>query len=329
MPNTRRGFLQSASALAAAVSAATNNVAGPARQDLPSLPTPGGQARPGRGVQASTVSPKPVSEVQVPKMKFGGVNISRLVLGCNPFGGEAHYNTNLRAFMREYYTEDRVCAVMHQCNRFGINAFNATGRSAFLHRFEAEGGKMHFIAQGGRAPLEEEVKTLKPLALYNMGEVVDRAFQNDTMDDIREWCKKARDLGIVVGVGTHKPEVIALVEEQNWDVDFYAGCVYNRTRTDDEWRQVLKGEIMEMSREIYMQSDPPRMYKVMRQTRKPCFAFKVLAAGRIPDAGVEQSFRTAFESLKPIDGVFVGVCPHIKDEVREDAEIVHKILVGT
>jgi hypothetical protein len=136
-------------------------------------------------------------------------------------------------------------------------------------------------------------------------------------------------LGIVVGVGTHKPEVIALVEEQNWDVDFYAGCVYNRTRTDDEWRQVLKGEIMEMSREIYLQSDPPRMYKVMRQTKKPCFAFKVLAAGRIPDAGVEQAFRTAFESLKPIDGVFVGVCPHIKDEVREDAQIVHKILVGT
>ncbi|MGA2114229.1 MAG: hypothetical protein ABSH56_05705 [Bryobacteraceae bacterium] len=329
MPNTRRGFLQSAPVLAAAVSAATNNVAGQARQELPPLPARGGQARPGRGVLASAVPPRPVSEVQVPKMKFGGVEISRLVLGCNPFGGEAHYNANFRAFMREYFTEDRVCAVMHQCNRFGINAFNATGRARFLQRFEAEGGKMHFIAQGGQTPLEEEVKTLKPLALYNMGEVVDRAFQTDTMDDIREWCKRARDLGVVVGVGTHKPEVIALVEEQNWDVDFYAGCVYNRTRTDDEWRQVLKGEIMEMSREIYLQSDPPRMYKVMRQTSKPCFAFKVLAAGRIPDAGVEQAFRTAFESLKPIDGVFVGVCPHIKDEVREDAEIVHKILVGT
>lgn len=261
-------------------------------------------------------------------MKFGGVEVSRLVLGCNPFGGEAHYTPNLRAFMREYFTEDRVCAVMHQCNRFGINAFNATSRAPFLQRFEDEGGKMHLIAQGGRSPLEEQVKVLKPLALYNMGEVVDVAFQNDTMDEIREWCKRARDLGVVVGVGTHKPEVIALVEEQGWDVDFYAGCVYNRTRTDDEWRQVLKGEIMEMSREIYMRSDPPRMYKVMRQTRKPCFAFKILAAGRIPDAGVEQAFRTAFESLKPNDGIFVGICPHVKDEVREDAEIVHKILVG-
>jgi hypothetical protein len=262
-------------------------------------------------------------------MKFGGVDISRLVLGCNPFGGVAHYNVNFGAFMREYYTEDRVCSVMHQCNRFGINAFNPTGRSQFLRRFEAEGGKMYLIGQGGWTPLEEQVKVLKPLALYNMGEVVDRAFQNDTMEEIREWCKRARDLGIMVGVGTHKPEVIALVEEQGWDVDFYAGCVYNRTRTDNEWRQVLNGEIIEMSPEIYMQSDPPRMYKVMRQTKKPCFAFKILAAGRIPDAGVEQALRTAFASLKPIDGIFVGMCPHIKDEVRENARIVHKILVGT
>jgi hypothetical protein len=43
---------------------------------------------------------------------------------------------------------------------------------------------------------------------------------------------------------------------------------------------------------------------------------------------VEQAFRTAFESLKPIDGVFVGVFPRAKDEVRENAEIVHRILTS-
>jgi hypothetical protein len=120
-----------------------------------------------------------------------------------------------------------------------------------------------------------------------------------------------------------------LVEEQGWDVDFYAGCVYNRTRTKEEWKKVLNGEMMEMDREIYVQSDPARMYSVMRQTQKPCFAFKVLAAGRIQDGGsVEQAFRTAFESIKPIDGIFVGVFPRAKDEVRENAEIVHRILAS-
>jgi hypothetical protein len=87
----------------------------------------------------------------------------------------------------------------------------------------------------------------------------------------------------------------------------------------------------------------------MRQTRKPCFAFKILGAGRvtagsrpqappssatnrlpfpvyIPAGTVEQAFRTAFESLKPNDGVLVGMFPMVKDEVRENAEIVSRIL---
>ncbi len=144
---------------------------------------------------------------------------------------------------------------------------------------------------------------------------------------MKEWCKKVRDMGVLVGVGTHKPEVIAQVEEEGWDVDFYAGCVYNRTRTNEEWKKVLGGEMLEMPKDIYLQSDPPRMYRVMRQTKKPCFAFKILAAGRIPDHEVEQAFRTAFESIKPSDGVFVGMFPRVKDEVRENAEIVHRILV--
>ena len=81
---------------------------------------------PGQGGIPGQTSPappaKPASEVQVPKIKFFDVEISRMVLGVNPFYGYAHYNTTLGAIMREYYTAERVCEVMHQCNRFGINA---------------------------------------------------------------------------------------------------------------------------------------------------------------------------------------------------------------
>jgi hypothetical protein len=133
---------------------------------------------------------------------------------------------------------------------------------------------------------------------------------------------------VLVGVGTHKPEAIELVEEQGWDIDFYSGCVYNRTRTEDEWRKILNGELPEMPHEVYMQSDPARMYKVMRQTPKTCFAFKILAAGRIGESGVAQAFRTAYTSIKPNDGVYIGVFPRDKDEIKENAEIVHGILTA-
>jgi hypothetical protein len=315
MSDTRRSFLQSGAALAAGLTGGASTVEAQA----------GGQ---GRG-QAS-VALKPASEIQVPKMKFFNAEISRMVLGVNPFYGFAHYNKNFENSMREWYTADRVCSVMHQANRFGINAFN------YVHldrgpqdwaRFRAEGGQMHLIIQV-TAGVDSEmlVKTLKPLALQRQGEVVDTAWQNGEMDSVKEWCKKARDLGVLVGVGTHIPEVIAFVEEKGWDVDFYSGCVYNRRRTAEEWKKALNGEMMEMTGDIYMQSDPARMYRVIRQTKKPCFAFKILAAGRIPDRGIEQAFRTAFESIKPNDAVYVGMFPKFKDEVRENAEIVHRIL---
>jgi hypothetical protein len=81
-----------------------------------------------------------------------------------------------------------------------------------------------------------------------------------------------------------------------------------------------------MPHDIYMASDPARMYRVLRQTRKPCFAFKILAAGRIAPEGIEQAFRTAFESIKPYDAVYVGMFPRFRDEVHINAEIVHRIL---
>lgn len=275
----------------------------------------------------------PVSqEIQVPKMKFGNVEISRLVLGVNPLYGFAHYNNNFSGAMREWYTQDRVCEVMHRANAFGINAFNWVNveRSPEdLARFQGEGGKMHLIVQvTARDNPGALVKNLRPLALQRRGEEIDTAFRNRTMDNEREWCKRARDLGVLVGVGTHKPEVIELVEGQGWDIDFYAGCVYNRTRTSVEWKQLLNGQLPEMPGEVYIQSDPERMYKVMRQTAKTCFAFKILAAGRIGDDGIAQAFRTAYASIKPHDGVYVGMFPRSKDEVRENAEIVHGILAG-
>jgi hypothetical protein len=314
LPDTRRNFLQSAACAAAGLTGAV---------------TLAGQTAPRAAGKPETPPAPPAqsaSEIQVPKMKFGNAEISRLIAGCNTFYGFAHFNQTLATVMREYYTAERVCDVLHQCNRFGINAFNyypgARGKQDF-ERFLAEGGNMHLIVQGMGDP-SPIVKAFKPVAVYHHGENTDKAFQNGAMDDVKEWCKKVRDMGTLVGVGTHKPEVIAMVEEQGWDVDFYAGCVYNRTRTREEWSKVLNGEVVEMQGECYLQSDPARMYRVMRATRKPCFAFKILAAGRVTNA--EQAFRTAYESIKPTDGVFIGLFPRAKDEIRENAELAHRLL---
>jgi hypothetical protein len=320
MAQTRRTFLQTAAMAIGAAGAPLAQGGAP--------PIQGGQRAQGGQQAQPAAPPTPASEIQVPRVRFGTAEISRLIIGCNPFYGFSHFNNTLSQVMQEYYTAERVCDVLHQCARFGVNAYNYVdlGRAGQdLDRFQAEGGRMHLIVQGIGDPTAF-CRARKPLAMYHHGGRTDRAWMDGRINTVRDWCKQVRDLGCLAGVGSHKPEVLAHVEDQGWDVDFYAGCVYNITRTEHEWRKALGGELIEMSSEIYLQSDPPRMYKFMQQTRKPCFAYKILAAGRIGERAADAAFRTAYASIKPGDAVFVGMFPRVKDEVRENAERVCRIL---
>lgn len=263
----------------------------------------------------------PDSQIKMPLIKFGNVEISRMILGVNPLYGFAHYNDNYSTAMRDWYTQERVLEVLRRAERFGINAFNYVqlGRGqADWERYVAEGGKLRLIAQATMADPTELVKAVKPWGAWVQGEITDKAWRAGDLGSVREYAKKLRDLGVtMVGVASHIPEVLYEIEAQGWDVDFYAGCVYNIRRTPEELRKLLGGEIPEMPREVYLQDDPSRMYRFFRSTKKPCCAYKILAAGRV--ISPQQAFQRAFESIKPTDFVCVGVFPRTKDEVKEDA----------
>ena len=180
-------------------------------------------------------------------MKFGGAEISRMVLGVNPFYGYAHYNNNFGAVMKEWYTQDKVCDIMHQCNRYGINAFN------YVHmdrapkdwaRFQAEGGKMHLIIQVS-AGVEASmlVKTLKPLALHRQGEVVDKAFQNGQMN-YREGMVQA---GARPGCAGRRGHAQAGGDRAGGGRGLGRGFLRRAASTtgralSEEWKKVLNGE---------------------------------------------------------------------------------------
>jgi len=312
MSATRRAFLQSTATLATGFAGAASAASA--------------QGTGGRNPIASV----PDSEIQVPKLKFGKVEISRMIVGVNTFLGFGHYNDILGAVMKEWYTAAKVVEVLQRCEKYGLNAYNYVhmGRAqADWERYLAEGGRMHLVAQATTNDPAELVNAVKPMAAWVQGERTDDAFRAGKMETIRDYCKKLRDLGVtMVGVGSHIPEVLAMVEEQGWDVDFYAGCVYNRRRTQPELRKLLGGELPEMPNEVYLQDDPARMYKVFRQTRKPCVAFKIMAAGRVRSP--EAAFKQAFQSIKPNDFVCVGMFPRIKDEVKENAYFTSRYGVG-
>jgi hypothetical protein len=267
----------------------------------------------------------------LPTVRFGDVEISRLVVGCNQFYGYSHFNGLLNQLMAEWNTPDRVCQTLLHCQQNGINTYqylHSPRSLCDLELFRSQGGKMHLIGVDVEMhPVEETVKRSGVMALYNHGEVTDRLYRAGQMDKVQEYTKKLRQAGIKVGIGTHRPEVVEYVEEHGWDVDFYLLCAYNRVRTPEEIRKLL-GVLPVPEGEVYLETDPPQAYEVARKTSKTCFLFKVLAAGRATRSPeeVDKAFKLAFDSIKPQDCIVVGMFPRFKDEVKENCDRVRRIL---
>lgn len=251
-------------------------------------------------------------------------------MGCNQFYGASHFNQLLDQVMREWNTPARVCQTLQQCEQNGINTYqyaHTTRSFSDLELYRDRGGKMQLIGvQVDEAPMEEVVKRIRPIAMYHWGERSDVLFREGKMDRVQEYTKRLRQTGVLVGIGTHKPEVVEYVEERGWDVDFYLLCAYNRTRTPEEIRKML-GVLPLPAGDVYLETDPARAYGVARQTKKTCFLFKILAAGRVKSPeDIDNAFKTAFASIKPNDGVIVGMYPRYQDEVKQNADRVRRAL---
>jgi hypothetical protein len=118
----------------------------------------------------------------------------------------------------------------------------------------------------------------------------------------------------------HNPAVLAYIEDEGWNVDYYMTCLYRVSRTREEARKQL-GEAP--LGEVFLERDPERMCAAIRQTAKTCFAFKLLGAGRNL-ASVENAFKFALLNIKPQDAVIVGMFPKFSDEIAQNVELVRR-----
>ena len=127
------------------------------------------------------------------------------------------------------------------------------------------------------------------------GEVTDSLFKSGQLDEVHDFLKRVRDAGMLVGVSTHMPAVVDAIESKGWDLDYYMTCVYERHRSAADLEKLL-GQVPIPVGEVYLPKDPPRMFEAIRKTKRPCLAFKILAAGRLSERKewVEQAFRETF-----------------------------------
>ena len=163
------------------------------------------------------------------------------------------------------------------------------------------------------------------MAIAHHGEYTDQAFKAGKLGEVRDYVKKVKDAGFMAGVSTHMPAVLEEIESKGWETDFYMTCVYERHRSREDLEKLL-GQAPIPVGEVYLPQDPPRMYKAIRSTPKPCLAFKILAAGRLSERRewVEEAFRQAFASIKPGDAVIIGIYDKFSDQASDGALLARR-----
>ncbi len=269
----------------------------------------------------------PAEEPKLPQIQLGEHSISRLICGTNPFSAGSHLSVFVNHQMREYYTEEQILKTLRRCEEVGINCWQSgTGNAEMYRRFVDAGLKMRLMAIA--AGSQSSIETLRKagcIGIAHHGETTDRMFKDGQIDRMEEYLKRVRDSGMLVGVSTHMPDVVDTVESRGWDVDYYMTCVYERHRSA-EALEALLGQAPIPVGEVYLPKDPPRMFQAVRSTTRPCLAFKILAAGRLSERRhwVEQAFRQTLESIKPGDGVIVGIYDQYSDQPAEDAMLVRR-----
>jgi hypothetical protein len=282
---------------------------------------------------AATRAAATTADPPLPAVKLGPHAVTRLIVGGNPVYGHSHFNRHLSKHMTDWHTPERVVELLQRCERAGVNAWQnsyAERTLSDLDRYRAAGGTMHWLCLGkpdwDKFPdrIDDAAKR-KPIGIAPHGALAERLHRANKLDVLTDLLKRIRQQGVLVGLSAHNPAVIELAEEKGWDVDYYMCCLYYLTRPRSEFAALL-GKDLPLG-EIYLPSDPPRMFQVIRSVEKPCLVYKVLAAGRRvgSPSEVRECFKVALANVKPADALIVGMYQQHGDQAGENAAIVREL----
>ena len=272
----------------------------------------------------------------LPIIKIKNLEVTRLIVGGNPFSGNSHVDGETNDEMESFFSTEKIKETLFRCAENGINTMQMRGDThiqRIVREFRESGGSLNWIAQTASelSSFEGSINRLlrfkiaAPDAIYLHGSATDAFFKANETGEITRRLKILRETGLPVGLATHMPEIIENSEENNWDVDFYMACVYNLSRAD-RISSAITG--VDNSGEPFFDEDIPVMYDRIRKTSKPCLAFKILGASRRcgTQDDVRFAFKEAFLNIKPTDGVIVGMFPKKRDEVQLNASYVREAL---
>jgi hypothetical protein len=269
---------------------------------------------------AAAMRPAAVAEAaeepsgKVPMIMLGTLKVSRVFLGSNPFFGFSHGNPQASAEeMREWYTPQRIMAVLDEAAELGMTAVWTPCYDHWIrlwNDYQEKGGKLKiWIAQPDQQPMQREIRAAisnGAKAVCIQGCNIDEQVENKRWDVVRGWLELIKSHNLPAGMATHRATTHLEAEERDLPTDFYHQTMY---RPDDYVKEGLEESLA-----------------TIEKLEKPVVGYKVLGAGRVRPA---DTLPYVFKRLKRKDGICVGVFPKKNtNEIREDVALTRKCTVG-
>lgn len=248
----------------------------------------------------------------LPAIRIADLEVSRLIVGGNPFSGFSHASGELDREMLDYYTTARIKQTLAEAEAAGIDTF--LGRAdahirRVLHEYWNEGGRIQWIAQTApeMSDLLGNIRAAKgagAAGCYIHGGTTQQRYDAGRLGELQEALCLIRDLDMAAGIATHDPRIPLQAEELGLATDFYMMCFHN---------------IQSGSTRGFVQEDRVEAARTVRAVPKPCLAFKILGAGRWEP---KEAFTWAYANIKPTDAVVVGVFTKRQPaQVADDVEL--------
>ena len=265
----------------------------------------------------------------IPRARIGGVEVSRLAIGGNPFSGFSHQSPQRDQEMRDYFTNERICRLLHEAEAVGINtAFMRTDDHILgvLREYRADGGRIQWFAQivYDREDADVHRRWIRQAGevgaagMYLHGGATDYWHASGRLDLFAEALEQMRGFGVPGGFAGHRPESHAWVRD-HVRPDFQMCCHYNPTdRTADPAHSNV-GEKWDVR-------DRAAMLELIVTLPCPAVHYKVFAGGNRP---VDEAFETLGRRVRENDVVCIGVFPpDAPDMLAEDVALFAKHVGG-
>jgi len=225
----------------------------------------------------------------LPMLKIGNHQITRMIVGGNPFSYNAHAEplVYVGRLFRQYFTHEKTVETMSLCVKHGINTFLGIidyNVIVFLKLFEkTTGEKMPWIGQTSKKPqrgaskqqVEDNIKFAADngaIGCYIQGQSCDYLVENNKLRDLEEYVTIIRELGMIAGLGAHHNKTIDEIITKVSKPDFYMKTFNNVDYCTSNYKETAE---------------------IMSKTDVPWIAFKVLGAGR---AKPKEGFKLALDA---------------------------------